>query len=79
MKYTKRIFDIFFAFVGLFLTWWLIALAWLIACLETHSNGFFIQDRAKPAPHSNAASIGHPLPRYSGFSPESLANSSVVT
>ena len=45
MKYTKRIFDIFFAFVGLFLTWWLIALAWLIACLETHSNGFFIQDR----------------------------------
>lgn len=31
-------------------------------------GGFFIQDRAKPAPRSNAASIGHPLPRYSGFS-----------
>jgi hypothetical protein len=42
-------------------------------------GGFFIQDRAKTTPHSNAASIGYPFLRYSGFSPDSLANSSVVT
>ena len=42
---TKRIFDLVCATIGLFLLWWLIILAWLIAALETRSNGFFTQIR----------------------------------
>ena len=41
----KRLFDLFFALLGLFLTWWLILLAWLAASFDTWSNGFFIQKR----------------------------------
>lgn len=45
VKWTKRLFDIFFSSVGLLLLWWLIIIAWLFASLDTMSNGFFIQDR----------------------------------
>ena len=41
----KRIFDIVFSVIGLMLLWPLIALCWIIAALETRSNGFFIQKR----------------------------------
>ena len=41
----KNIFDIFFSFIGLIITWWLIFLAWVIAAIETKSNGFFFQER----------------------------------
>lgn len=41
----KYIFDFIFASIGLFLIWWIIFLAWLIASLETKSNGFFLQKR----------------------------------
>ncbi|MGM1051166.1 MAG: sugar transferase [Pseudomonadota bacterium] len=41
----KRSFDFLGAVVGLLLTFWLIALAWLLATLDTHQNGFFIQQR----------------------------------
>ena len=48
----KRLFDIILSFIGLVLTGWLIILAWLIASIETKSNGFFLQKRigryAKP-------------------------------
>jgi len=33
------------ALVGLLLTWWLIAIAWILASVDTGSNGFFTQQR----------------------------------
>lgn len=44
-NFMKRFFDFSLALMGLFLFFWLIALAWLIAAFETRSNGFFIQNR----------------------------------
>jgi lipopolysaccharide/colanic/teichoic acid biosynthesis glycosyltransferase len=44
-KILKRVFDILLSLIGLFLTWWLILIAWVIATIETKSNGFFIQKR----------------------------------
>lgn len=41
----KRTFDTLVAFIGLVLTWWLIALAWGAASVDTRSNGFFTQRR----------------------------------
>jgi lipopolysaccharide/colanic/teichoic acid biosynthesis glycosyltransferase len=41
----KRSFDITFSLIGLALTSWLIMFAWLVASLDTRSNGFFIQKR----------------------------------
>ena len=41
----KRGFDIVGAAGGLLLTFWLIALAWLLATLDTRQNGFFTQQR----------------------------------
>lgn len=41
----KRTFDASVALVGLLLTFWLIALTWLLATLDTRSNGFFTQKR----------------------------------
>ena len=41
----KRGFDVFGAAVGLALTLWLIALAWLAATVDTRANGFFSQRR----------------------------------
>ena len=42
---SKRGFDLFVAVVGLSLTWWLIAIAWVLATLDTRANGFFTQPR----------------------------------
>ena len=41
----KRGFDLSGAALGLALTFWLIALTWLVATLDTRSNGFFTQKR----------------------------------
>jgi len=41
----KRLFDLLVGIVGLTLTFWLIAAAWLAATLDTRANGFFVQDR----------------------------------
>jgi lipopolysaccharide/colanic/teichoic acid biosynthesis glycosyltransferase len=41
----KRTFDLFFSVIGLLCIWWIIVIAWLIATIETKSNGFFIQKR----------------------------------
>jgi len=41
----KRLFDVLLAFVGLLLSWWLLLLAWIVASIETRSNGFFFQER----------------------------------
>lgn len=41
----KRTFDILVSVVGLTLSWWAVALTWLVVAIETKSNGFFIQQR----------------------------------
>jgi lipopolysaccharide/colanic/teichoic acid biosynthesis glycosyltransferase len=41
----KRAFDFFVAFFGLIASGWLILLAFLLASLDTRSNGFFVQER----------------------------------
>ena len=44
-RFVKRMFDILFSLIGLLLLWWLIVLAWLVATIETRSNGLFLQKR----------------------------------
>jgi lipopolysaccharide/colanic/teichoic acid biosynthesis glycosyltransferase len=41
----KRVFDIIISLLGLLATLWIIVISWLIASIETKSNGFFIQQR----------------------------------
>jgi len=43
--FTKRCFDLSFSFILLFFFWWVIAITWLIASIDTSSNGFFLQKR----------------------------------
>ncbi len=44
-KILKRSFDIVVSLVGLFITFPIIGIAWIIAAIETKSNGFFLQER----------------------------------
>jgi len=44
-KIIKRIFDFTLALIGLLITWPIILTAWIIASIETKSNGFFLQKR----------------------------------
>jgi len=50
--FIKRTFDIFFSVIGIFFLSPIIFFAWVIASLDTRSNGFFLQTRigknAKP-------------------------------
>lgn len=41
----KRIFDVVFSLLGLFFFWPIIFFAWIIASVDTKSNGFFVQER----------------------------------
>lgn len=41
----KRTFDFLLAAFGLLFTWWLIALAFVAASVDTRGSGFFIQAR----------------------------------
>lgn len=41
----KRLFDVVFSLIGLCILWPLIFLCWLLATIETRSNGFFLQKR----------------------------------
>lgn len=41
----KRTFDFFIALAGLLAFGWLIAIAWVLASLDTRRNGFFTQQR----------------------------------
>lgn len=42
---SKRMFDVTVALLGLLLCWPVILVCWVIASLETRSNGFFVQER----------------------------------
>jgi lipopolysaccharide/colanic/teichoic acid biosynthesis glycosyltransferase len=44
-KFQKRIFDIVLSVIGIILTWWVMLTAWIIASVETGSNGLFMQKR----------------------------------
>lgn len=44
-RFVKRLFDIAMSCVGLLLTGWLILVAWLLATIDTRSNGFYFQRR----------------------------------
>ena len=41
----KRLFDSFLSLLGLLVFSWLILIVWLVATIDTKSNGFFIQNR----------------------------------
>ncbi|MCK5853839.1 MAG: sugar transferase [Sulfurovaceae bacterium] len=44
-RVAKRTFDIFFALIGIVTTGWIIAMAFIVASIETKSFGLFIQKR----------------------------------
>ena len=44
-RFSKRLFDFSVSFMGLMVFWWLLIIIWLIACIDTKSNGFFVQTR----------------------------------
>ena len=44
-KIVKRVFDIVLSVIGIGMTWWVIILAWIVATIETKSNGLFVQER----------------------------------
>jgi lipopolysaccharide/colanic/teichoic acid biosynthesis glycosyltransferase len=41
----KRVFDIFFSFFTLLFFFWVVLIAWILAAIDTHTNGIFIQKR----------------------------------
>jgi lipopolysaccharide/colanic/teichoic acid biosynthesis glycosyltransferase len=43
--FVKRALDIVGAVIGLALSWWIIAIAYLLATIDTKANGFFLQKR----------------------------------
>jgi lipopolysaccharide/colanic/teichoic acid biosynthesis glycosyltransferase len=51
-KYIKRIFDMIVSIIGILLTFWIMCIAWIVATVDTKSNGLFWQKRigkdAKP-------------------------------
>ena len=44
-KIKKRAFDTVLSIVGIGLTWWIMLFAWIVATIETKSNGLFVQKR----------------------------------
>lgn len=44
-RYFKRFFDLLASLVGLLLLWPVIVICWVVATIETRSNGFFLQKR----------------------------------
>lgn len=42
---TKRLFDIVFSLFTLLLFFWVLLISWLLAAMDTHTNGIFLQER----------------------------------
>ena len=68
-RFQKRVFDIILSVVGIGLTWWVMLIAWLVASLETKSNGLFMQERigrdAKPFKVFKIKTMKHVLGMHS--------------
>ena len=41
----KRLFDVVFSLFTLVLFFWVVLISWLLAIIDTHTNGIFIQER----------------------------------
>jgi len=44
-QYIKRFFDVTLAIIGIAFSWWIMLAAWIVASVETQSNGLFMQER----------------------------------
>ena len=44
-KFQKRVFDVILSVVGICMTWWLMLIAWIVASIDTKTNGLFVQER----------------------------------
>jgi len=44
-RFGKRVFDILLSTIGIAFGWWIVLPAWIVASVETKSNGLFIQQR----------------------------------
>ena len=51
----KRVFDIFFSAAGILILWPVIFVCWVVAAIDTRSNGFFVHKRI--GRHGNLISV----------------------
>ena len=76
----KRLFDIIVSAIGIVLTWWIMLIAWIVATVETKSNGFFMQKRiGKDAKEFVVYKIKTMKPDDTNNSTVTLSNDSRIT
>jgi len=76
----KRGFDILLAIIGIVLTWWIMLLAWIVASIETKSNGLFRQKRiGKDAKEFWVYKIKTMYPNSKNSSTVTVANDNRIT
>jgi len=76
----KRLFDIIVSAIGIVLTWWIMLTAWIVATVETKSNGLFMQKRiGKDAKEFVVYKIKTMKPDDTNNSTVTLSNDSRIT
>jgi len=76
----KRLFDIIVSAIGIVLTWWIMFMAWIVATIETKSNGLFMQKRiGKDAKEFVVYKIKTMKPDDTNNSTVTLSNDSRIT
>jgi lipopolysaccharide/colanic/teichoic acid biosynthesis glycosyltransferase len=76
----KRLFDIIVSAIGIVLTWWIMLMAWIVATIETKSNGLFMQKRiGKDAKEFVVYKIKTMKPDDTNNSTVTLSNDSRIT
>jgi len=76
----KRLFDIIVSAIGIVLTWWIMLIAWIVATVETKSNGLFMQKRiGKDAKEFVVYKIKTMKPDDTNNSTVTLSNDSRIT
>jgi lipopolysaccharide/colanic/teichoic acid biosynthesis glycosyltransferase len=79
-RVVKRLFDIIVSAIGIVLTWWIMLIAWIVATVETKSNGFFMQKRiGKDAKEFVVYKIKTMKPDDTNNSTVTLSNDSRIT